>query len=182
MFVRLETFQSFPRPVSALSQEHLATFSVRDILTGVLFPLLVRALHEKEIASLQFLREGCVRVTVRSEAYREDLLSSEFRFEDTVVPVTPADCVAKSVYVRDLLFEVSDKSVAISGSLRMFVYFSESMCFFQTTSPYIYSRTHQTTVMCILFQKSAAGLKLRKTYDNRGAATSPGKMAPPRRS
>ena len=54
---------------------------------------------------------GRVRVTVRSEAYREDLLSSEFRFEDTVVPVTPADCVAKSVYVRDLPFEVSDKSI-----------------------------------------------------------------------
>ena len=49
---------------------------------------------------------------MRSEAYREDLLSSEFRLEDTVVPVTPADCVAKSVYVRDLPFEVSDKSIA----------------------------------------------------------------------
>ena len=48
---------------------------------------------------------------MRSEAYREDLLSSEFRFEDTVVPVTPADCVVKSVYVRDLPFEVSDKSI-----------------------------------------------------------------------
>ena len=54
---------------------------------------------------------GRVRVTVRSEAYREILLSSGFRFEDTVVPVTPADCVAKSVYVRDLLFEVSDESI-----------------------------------------------------------------------
>ena len=39
------------------------------------------------------------------------LLSSEFRFEDTVVPVTPDDCVAKSVYVRDLPFEVSDESI-----------------------------------------------------------------------
>ena len=78
---------------------------------GELFPLLVRALHEKEIVAMQFLRGGRVRVTVRSEAYREDLLSSEFRFEDTVVPVTPADCVAKSVYVRDLPFEVSDKSI-----------------------------------------------------------------------
>ena len=54
---------------------------------------------------------GRVRVTVRSEAYLEDLLSSEFRFKDTVVPVTPADCVAKSVYVRDLGFEVSDESI-----------------------------------------------------------------------
>ena len=69
---------------------------------GELFPLLVRALHEIEIVAMQFLRGGRVRVTVRSEAYREDLLSSEFRLEDTVVPVTPADCVAKSVYVRDL--------------------------------------------------------------------------------
>ena len=48
---------------------------------------------------------------MRSEAYREILLSSGFRFEDTVVPVTPADCVAKSFYVRDLPFEVSDDSI-----------------------------------------------------------------------
>ena len=59
---------------------------------------------------MQFLQGGRVRVTLRSEAYREDLLSSVFRFV-TVVPVTPADCVAKSVYVRDLPFEVSDKSI-----------------------------------------------------------------------
>ena len=49
---------------------------------------------------------GHVRVTVRSEAYLEELLSSEFRFEDIVVPVTPVDCVAKFVYVRDLPYEV----------------------------------------------------------------------------
>ena len=54
---------------------------------------------------------GRVRVTVRSEAYRENLLSSKFIFENTVVPVTPADCVVKSVCVRDLPFEVSDESI-----------------------------------------------------------------------
>ena len=54
---------------------------------------------------------GRVRVTVHCEACREDLLSSEFRFEDTFVPVTPADYVAKSVYVRDLPFVLSDKSI-----------------------------------------------------------------------
>ena len=43
---------------------------------------------------------------MRSDAYLEELLSSEFRLEDTVVPVTPADCVAKFVYVRDLPYEV----------------------------------------------------------------------------
>ena len=78
---------------------------------GELFPLLVRALHEKEIVAMQFLRGRRVRVTVRSEAYREQLLSSRFRFENTFVPVTPADCVVKSVYARDLPFEVSDESI-----------------------------------------------------------------------
>ena len=94
---------------------------------GELFPLLVRALHEKEIVVMQFLRGGRVRVTVRSEAYREDLLSSEFRFEDTVVPVTPADCVAKSVYVRDLPFEVSDESIVSVSSTYDKVYSVKSV-------------------------------------------------------
>ena len=61
---------------------------------------------KKRLSLCSSSRGGRVRVTVRSEAYREDLLSSEFRFEETVVPVTPADCVAKSVYVRDLPFKV----------------------------------------------------------------------------
>ena len=45
---------------------------------GELFPLLVRALHKNEILAMQFLRVGGVRVIVRYEAYREDLVSSEF--------------------------------------------------------------------------------------------------------
>ena len=115
MFVGLETFQSFPRlfNVSHLFPKSIL-FSPEIYLrrgVGELFPLLVRALHEKEIVAMQFLRGGRVRVTVRSEAYRKDLLSSKFRFENNVVPVTPADCVVKSVYVRDLPFEVSDESI-----------------------------------------------------------------------
>ena len=117
MFVGLEKFQSFPRPFNMsqlFPKSILLNFPSEIYLrrgAGDLFPLLVRALHEKEIVAMQFLRGGRVRVTVRSEAYREVLLSSEFRFEDTVVPVTPADCVANSVYVRDLPFEVSDESI-----------------------------------------------------------------------
>ena len=113
----METFQSFLRPfnMSQLFPESILLHLPSEINlrrgVGELFPLLVRALHEKEIVAMQFLRGSRVQVTVRSEAYLKDLLSSEFRFEDTVVPVTPADCVAKSVYVRDLPFEVSDKSI-----------------------------------------------------------------------
>ena len=118
MFVGLETFQSFPRLFNMsqlFPKSILLHFPSKIYLrhgVGELFPLLVRVLHEKEIVAMQFLRGGSrVRVTVRSEAYREVLLSSKFRFEDTVVPVTPADCVVKSVYVRDLPFEVPDESI-----------------------------------------------------------------------
>ena len=123
---------------------------------GELFPLLVRALHEKEIAAMQFLRGGRVRVTVRSEAYREDLLSSEFRFEDTVVPVTPADCVAKSVYVRDLPFEVSDKSIVSVFSTYGNVYSVKSV--YHNEFPAICTRTR--IVLFYLKRIASFGRKL----------------------
>ena len=78
---------------------------------GELAPLLVRALHENEISALQFLRGGLARLTVRSSAYEEELLSSDFLFEDTPIPVTPADRPTISVYLRDLPVEISDGSV-----------------------------------------------------------------------
>ena len=109
-FVHSTCLSSFLRAFCYIFR--LMYFRLMYLRRGVreLFPLLVSALHEKENVAMQFLR-GCVRITVRSEAYREDLLSSEFRFEDTAVPVRPEDCVAKSNYVRDLQFEVSDKSI-----------------------------------------------------------------------
>ena len=96
---------------------------------GELFPLLVRALHEKEI-----------------EAYREVLLSSEFRFEDTVVPVTPGDCVAKAVYVRDLPFEVSDESIVSVFSTYGKVYSVKSV--YHKESPAICTGT-RTVLMSV---------------------------------
>ena len=78
---------------------------------GELAPLLVRALHERKISALQFLRGGRVRVTLLDLAYREELLSSDFMFEDSPIPVTPADCFVSSVYLRDLPVEISDESV-----------------------------------------------------------------------
>ena len=78
---------------------------------GELAPLLVRALHEKELSALQFLRGGRVRATLHDPAYREELLSSDLLFEDTLIPVTPADRPVTSVYLRDLPVEISDGSV-----------------------------------------------------------------------
>ena len=76
---------------------------------GDLCPLLVRVWHVKKISALQFLHGG--RVTVREPAYREELLSSDFVFEDRKIPVTPAGVHVVTVYVRDLPVELSDESV-----------------------------------------------------------------------
>ena len=78
---------------------------------GELAPLLVRALHEREISALQFLRGGLARVTVGSSAYQEELLASDFMFEDTPITVTPADRPTISIYLLDLPVEISDDSV-----------------------------------------------------------------------
>ena len=78
---------------------------------GELAPLLLRALHESKISALQFLRGGRFRVTLLDPAYQEELLSSDFMFEDSPIPVTPADRPTTSVYLRDLPIEISDESV-----------------------------------------------------------------------
>ena len=78
---------------------------------GDLCPLLVRAWHGKEISCIQFLRGGRVRVTVRDPAFREELLSNDFVFEDRKIPVTPAGVHVVTVYVRDLPVELSNDSV-----------------------------------------------------------------------
>ena len=78
---------------------------------GELFPLLAHALEHSHIVAMQFLRVGQVRVTVHTQAYREELLKSQFMFEDAVIPVSPAHRVAKVGFVRDLPFELSAKYV-----------------------------------------------------------------------
>ena len=74
-------------------------------------PPVSHALHESKISALQFLRGGRVRVALHDVAYREELLSSDFLFEDNPIPVTPADRPTCSVYLRDLPVEISDESV-----------------------------------------------------------------------
>ena len=61
---------------------------------GELFPLLAHALENSHIVTMQFLRVGRVRVTIRTQAYHEELLKSQFMFEDAVIPVSPAHHVA----------------------------------------------------------------------------------------
>ena len=75
-------------------------------------PQLLQALDVEKIAAVQFLKNGQVRVTCKTAEYRDDLLEgSTFLFGDVPIPVTAADQPIRSVFVRDLLFEVPDCDV-----------------------------------------------------------------------
>ena len=73
---------------------------------------LLQALDVEKIAAVQFLKNGQVRVTCKTAEYRDDLLEgSTFLFGDVPIPVTAADQPIRSVFVRDLPFEVPDCDV-----------------------------------------------------------------------
>ena len=82
--------------------------------TGVaeIAPQLLRVLDPGKVRALQFLRNSRVPATLKSTAYRDELLwGSSFLHCDVAVPVTAADGVFHPVYVRDLPFEVPDADV-----------------------------------------------------------------------
>ena len=74
-------------------------------------PPVSRCLARKRDLCPTVLRGGRVGVTLLDPAYREEVLSSDFMFEDSPIPVTPADRPTTSVYLRDLPVEISDESV-----------------------------------------------------------------------
>ena len=93
-------------------------------------PQLLQALDVEKIAAVQFLKNGQVRVTCKTAEYQDDLLEgSTFLFGDVPIPVTAADQPIRSVFVRDLPFEVPDcdvKSVFESFGVVLSVH----QCFF----------------------------------------------------
>ena len=77
-----------------------------------MLPQLLQALQSDKVSAVQFLRSGRVRVTLKCAEYRNELLrESSFLFGEVSVPVTVSDAVIRSVYVRDLPFEVPDANV-----------------------------------------------------------------------
>ena len=94
-------------------------------------PHLLKALGPENVSAVQFLREGRVRVTTKTVAYRDELLrGSVFRYGDVEVPVSAADALFLPVYVRDLPFEVSDADV-VSAFRSFGVVLSIRPCFFK---------------------------------------------------
>ena len=94
-------------------------------------PQLLQALDVENIAAVQFLKNGQVRVTCKTAEYRDDLLEgSTFLFGDVAIPVTAADQPIRSVFVRDLPFEVPDCDVK-SAFESFGVVLSVHQCFFR---------------------------------------------------
>ena len=94
-------------------------------------PQLLQALDVENIAAVQFLKNSQVRVTCKTAKYRDDLLErSIFLFGDVPIPVTAADQPIRSVFVRDLPFEVPDCDVK-SAFESFGVVLSVHQCFFR---------------------------------------------------
>ena len=94
-------------------------------------PQLLRALDADKVSAVQFLRGGKVRITCKTSEYRDDLLEgSSFLFGDVSIPVTAADQSIRSVFVRDLPFEVTD--CVVKSAFESFgVVHSVHPCFFR---------------------------------------------------
>ena len=94
-------------------------------------PQLLQALDVEKMAAVQFLKNGQVRVTCKTAEYRDDLFEgSTFLFGDVSIPVTAADQPNRSVFVRDLPFEVPDCDVK-SAFESFGVVLSVHQCFFR---------------------------------------------------
>ena len=105
-------------------------------------PQLLQALDVEKIAAVQFLKNGQVRVTCKTAEYRDDLLEgSTFLFGDVPIPVTAADQPIRSVFVRDLPFEVPDWDVK-SAFESFGVVLSVHQCFFRDF-PSVANGTHR---------------------------------------
>lgn len=69
-------------------------------------------LDPDKVRALQFLKNGRVPATLKSTAYRDDLLwGFSFLHGDVAVLVTAADGVFRPVFLQDLPFEVADADV-----------------------------------------------------------------------
>ena len=69
-------------------------------------------LDTDKVKALQFLKNGRVRATLKTTAYRDKLLrGSSLLYGDVAVPVTAAYAIFRPVYALDLPFEVTNADV-----------------------------------------------------------------------
>ena len=96
-------------------------------------PQILQALDVENIAAVQYLKNCQVHVTCKTAEYREDILKgSTFLFGDVPIPVTAADKPIRSVFVRDLPFEVRDRDCDAKSAFESFdVVLSVHQCFFR---------------------------------------------------
>ena len=98
--------------VPSLSKQCCATDSVyANCGSSEVLARLLEAVDAEKVTSVQFLRGGRVRLTFKDQASCDDLISPGLVFDDVHVRVVRADLRYRSVYVRDLPFEVPDDDI-----------------------------------------------------------------------
>ena len=83
----------------------------RSVGSSAVLPELLGSLNKDTISTVQFLRNGAVRVTFKSPLDCDHVLSSGIRFRDVPLRVVSADTRSPLVYLRDCPAEVPDDVV-----------------------------------------------------------------------
>ena len=118
---------AFPRSVVL----HFPPEVQRSISPIELVPQLLRYFSSDRVSAIQLLRGGKVRLTFATSEFRDKILRKTLlQIGNISVPVTASDARIRSVYVRDLPFEVPD--VDVQSALESFgVVHSVRPCFFR---------------------------------------------------
>ena len=90
----------------------------RNVGACDVLPLLVSVLYRSKLETVQFLRNGAVRLTFKDVASCDEVLLSGFECNSHRIRVTAVEQTSRLVYVRDLPCEVTDG--ALRASLRPF--------------------------------------------------------------
>ena len=83
----------------------------QSVGSSTVLPELLQSLNQDSISTIQFLRNGAVRITFKSSADCDRVVSSGIRFRDVPLRVVSVDAKSRLVYLRDCPSEVPDDVV-----------------------------------------------------------------------
>ena len=83
----------------------------RYVGSSAVLPELLRSVNKEKVSTVQFLRNGAVRLTYKSTADCDAAISSGITYGDVALRVVAVEAKSRLVYLRDCPIEVPDSTV-----------------------------------------------------------------------
>ena len=84
----------------------------RSVGSSEVLPELLREVDTKKLSTLQFLRNGAVRLTFASAQDCDSTLGNGIVFRDVALKLTPVEARSRIVYLRDCPAEVLQSTIS----------------------------------------------------------------------